>query len=101
MTTTADMMTLQQQTRQDIADSFNISSAMQSLSAGPVEAAKPYRISDLIPRSWDGSHGKSQFRNFTAELHLRMQAWSDQGERILVLNPLIKAHVLEKGQFVF
>ena len=27
---------------------------------------------------------KGQFRNFMAELHLWMQAWSHQGERILV-----------------
>ena len=70
MATTADLMTLQQQIRQEIADSLqrvreemhtaingrldaisSISSAMQRLSAGPAEAAKPYRISDLIPRS--------------------------------------------------
>ena len=62
----------------------NTSSAMQRLSAGPAERAKPYRISDLIPNSWDGSHEKGQFRNFMAELYLWMQALSDQGERILV-----------------
>ena len=44
----------------------------------------PYRISDLIPKSWDGSHDKVQFRNFMTELHMWMQAWLDQGERILV-----------------
>ena len=38
----------------------------------------------MIPKSWDGSHDKGQFRNFMAELHLWMQAWSDQGEPILV-----------------
>ena len=68
----------------DWMQSGSISSAMQRISAGPAEAAKPYRISDLIPKSWDGSHDKGQFRNFMAELHLWMQAWSDQGERILV-----------------
>ena len=96
-------MTLQQQIRQEIADSLqrvreemhtaiscrvgaisSISSAMQRLSAGLAETAKPHRISDLIPKSWDGSHEKGQFRNFMAELRLWMQAWSDQGERILV-----------------
>ena len=56
----------------------------RELSACPAETAKPYRVSDLIPKSWDGSHDKGQFRNFMAELHLWMQAWSDQGERILV-----------------
>ena len=81
-------MTLLQQIRQEMADSWqrvreemhtankgrldaiSISSAMQRLSAGPAETAKPHRISDLIPKSWDGSHDKGQFRNFTAELHL-------------------------------
>ena len=96
-------MTLQQQIRQEMSDSLqrvcgemhtaingrliaisSISSAMQRLSAGPAGACKPHRISDLIPKSWDGSHDKGQFRDFMAELHLWMQAWSDQGERILV-----------------
>ena len=62
----------------------SISSAMQRISAGPAEPAKPYRISDLIPKCWGGSHDKGQFRTFMAELHLWMQAWLDQGERILV-----------------
>ena len=62
----------------------SISSAMRRLSAGSAEAAKRYRISDLIPKSWDASHEKGQFRNFMAERHLWIQAWSDQGERILV-----------------
>ena len=103
MATTADLMTLQQQIRQVIADSLqrfrremqtatngrldaisSISSAMQRLSAGLAETAKPYTVSDLIPKSWDGSPDKGQFRNFMAELHLWMEAWSDQGERILV-----------------
>ena len=62
----------------------SISSAMQRLSAGPAGTAKPYKISDLIPKSWDGRHEKGQFRNFMVELHLWIQAWSDRGERILV-----------------
>ena len=62
----------------------SIFSAMQRISAGPADAAKRYRISDLIPKSWDGSHGKGPFRNFMVELHLWMQARSYQGERILV-----------------
>ena len=57
---------------------------MQTLSAGPAETAKLYRISDLIPKSWDGSPDKGQLRNFIAELHWWMQARSDQSERILV-----------------
>ena len=81
MATAADLLTLQQQVRQEIADSMqqvreemhtaingrldaisSISSAMQRLSAGSAETAKPYRISDLIPKSWDGSHEKGHFR---------------------------------------
>ena len=103
MATAADLVTLQQQIRQEIADSLqrvreemhtpingrldainSISSAMQRLSAGPAETAMPFRISDLIPKSWGGRHEKGQFRNFIAELHLWMQAWSDQGGRVLV-----------------
>ena len=91
MATTADLMTLQQQISQEMADSLqrvreevhtaingrlsaisSISNAMQRLSAGPAETAKPYRISDLIPKSWNGSHDNGQFRNFMAELHLWM-----------------------------
>ena len=49
-----------------------------------VETAKPHRISDLIPKSWDGSHDKGYLRNFMAELHLWMKTWSDKGEIILV-----------------
>ena len=74
-------------TRQSMTNSMQLAAppvAMQRISAGPAEAAKPYRISDLIRKSWDGSHDKGQFRNFLAELHLWMQAWSDQGERIVV-----------------
>ena len=41
-------------------------------------------LADLIPKSWDGSHDNGQFRNFMAEPHLWVQAWSDQGERMLV-----------------
>ena len=88
MATTADLMTLQQQIRRDMADSLkrvreemhtalngrldaisSISNTMQKLSAHPAETAKPHKISDLIPKSWDGSHYKGQFKNFMAELH--------------------------------
>ena len=54
---------------------------MQGLSAGPAETAKPYRIRDLTPKSCDDSHEKGQLKNFMAELHLWVQAWS---HRILV-----------------
>ena len=70
-------MTLQQQTRQEIADSLQ--RVREEIHAGFAETAKPYRISDLIPKSWDSSHEKGQFRNFMAELHVWMQARSDQG----------------------
>ena len=102
MATTADL-TLQQQIRPEIADSLqrvreeihtaingrlnainSVPIAMQRFSEGLSETAKSYRMWDLIPKSWDGSHDKGQFRNFMAELHLWMQAWSDQGVRILV-----------------
>ena len=49
-------------------DAINsISSAMQILSAGPAETAKPHRSSDLIPEGWDGNHDTGQFRNFMAD----------------------------------
>ena len=73
MATTADLMTLQQ-VREDMHTAINgtpvaigsISSAVQRISAGSTEPAKPYRISDSIPKNWDGSHEKDQFRNFMA-----------------------------------
>ena len=79
-------MTLQQQIRRKMEDFLqrvreemhtaingrldpisSISSAMQRLSAGLAETAKPYRISDLIPKSWDGNHDKRSVQ----ELHGR------------------------------
>ena len=88
MATAAELMTLQQEIRQEIADSLqrvreemhtatngrldatsSISSAVQGLSAGSAETDKPYS-SDLIPKSSDGSHEKGQFRNFMAEAAL-------------------------------
>ena len=56
----------------------SINTALQNWSAKPAES-KPYRISDLIPRNWEGSNEKGEFRSFRADLHLWMQAWSDQG----------------------
>ena len=66
--------------RMDMLNSIN--SALQSVSARPAES-KPNRISDLIPRNWDGSNEKGEFRSFMMDLHLWIQAWSDQGEQIL------------------
>ena len=102
MASTAKLAALQHQIRQELADSAqrireemhatingrvdamnSISSALQRISAGLAETAKPRKISDLIPKNWDGNNERGQFRNFMAELHLWMQAWSNQGERIL------------------
>ena len=64
--------------RMDMLNSIN--TALQNVSARPAES-KPYRISDLIPRNWEGSNEKGEFRSFMSDLHLWMQAWSDQGEQ--------------------
>ena len=103
MVTPADLVTFQQQLRQEVADVIqqlraemneainsrmdmmnNISAALQRLTANPAES-KPYRISDLIPRNWEGGNEKGEFRSFMSDLHLWMQAWSDQGERMLAM----------------
>ena len=103
MVTPADLVTLQQQLRQEIADVIqqlraevneaisgrmdmmnSISAALQRMTAKPAES-KPYRISDLIPRNWEGGNEKGEFRSFMSDLHLWMQAWSDQGEQMLAM----------------
>ena len=53
-----------------------INTTLKNSSARPAEN-KPYRIGDLIPRNWE------EFRSFMSELHLWMQAWSNQGEKML------------------
>ena len=58
------------------------STALQNVSARPAES-KPYRISDLVPRNWEGGNDKGEFRSFMSDLHLWMQAWSNQGEKML------------------
>ena len=66
--------------RIDMLNSIN--AALQNVSARSAES-KPYRISDLIPRNWEGSNEKGEFRSFMSDLHLVwMQAWSDQGQQI-------------------
>ena len=101
MATTSDLLTLQQQIRHKMADSLqrvreemhtainggldgisSISSAMEWLSAGPAKTAKPYRSSDLIPKSWDNDRASSgtSWQSCTCGMH----AWSDQDELILV-----------------
>ena len=67
--------------RMDMLNSIHI--ALQSVSTRP-SGSKPYRISDLIPRNWEGSNDKGQFRSFMSDMHLWMQAWSNQGEKMLV-----------------
>ena len=103
MVTPADLVTLQQQLRQEVADVIqqlraevneaisgrmdmmnSISAALQRMTAKPAES-KPYRISDLIPRNWEGGNEKGEFRSFMSDLHLWMQAWSDQGEQMLAM----------------
>ena len=101
MVTPADFATFQQQLRQEVADVIqqlraevseaisgrmdmlnNNNTALQNVSARPPEF-KPYRISDLIQRNWEGSTAKGEFRSFMSDLLLWMQAWSVQGEQIL------------------
>ena len=65
--------------RVDMLSSIN--TARQNVAAKPVDS-KPYRISDIIPRRWEGNE-KGEHRSFMSDLHLWMQAWSNQGEMIL------------------
>ena len=60
----------------------SITTALQNVAAQPTDS-KPCRISDLIPRCWAGSNEKGKFCCFMSGLHLWMQAWSNEGERIL------------------
>ena len=60
----------------------SINTALQNVAANPVDS-KLCRVSDLIPRSWEGNNEKVEFRSFMLDLHLWMQAWSNQGEMIL------------------
>ena len=65
-------------------DMFNsINTALQRVSAKRI-GSKPYRISDFTPRNFEGSNDKGEFRNFMSNLHLWMQAWTDEGETMLV-----------------
>ena len=66
--------------RMDMLNS--ISTAIQGMLAKP-NVFKPYKISDLIPRTWEGNNEKGEFRSFMSDLHFGMQAWSDHGERVL------------------
>ena len=76
MVTTADFAVFQQQLRQEMTDVVqqlrtemnetvngrmdmlnSINTALQSVSKKTTDS-KPYRISDLIPRNWEGSNEK-------------------------------------------
>ena len=102
MVTPAVFATFQQQLRQEVADMVtplraemneaisgrmdmmnSISTAHQKVSAKQTES-KPHRISDFIPRNWEGSNEKGEFRSFMSDLHLWMQTLSDHGEQMLV-----------------
>ena len=100
MVTTADFAAFQQQLRQEEADArqqlraemtgtihsrvdmlSSINTALQNIAAKPGDS-KPDRISDLIPRNWEGNNEKGEVRSFMSDLHLWMPAWSNQGEMI-------------------
>ena len=85
MVTTADFVVFQQQLRQEMTDVIqqlrtemnekvngrmdmlnSINTALQNVSARPPEN-KPYRISDLIPRNWEGNNEKGEFRSFIGQ----------------------------------
>ena len=59
-----------------------INTALQHVAANPGDS-KPFRVSDLIPWSWEGNNEKGDVRSFMSDLHLWMQAWSSQGDMIL------------------
>ena len=101
MVTPADFETFQQLLRQKVADVIqqlrvevneatsgrmdmmnSIITALQKVSAKPAEC-KPYMISDVIPRNWEGSIEKGEYRSFISDQHLWMQAWSKNGEQML------------------
>ena len=54
--------------------------SINAVSAKPL-GSKPYRISDFIPRHWEGSNEKG---SIMSDLHLWMQPRSNQGGNMLV-----------------
>ena len=97
MVTLADFAAFRQQLRQEVTDvmqqaraevndaiSGSINKALHHVSARPAEN-KPCRISDLIPRNWEGNNEQGEFRSFMSDLHLWMQAWSNEGEKMLAI----------------
>ena len=102
LVTTADFTAFQQILRQDVTDVIqqwivevdetvsgrmdmlsSINTTLQNMSAKPI-ASRPHRITDFLSRNWDGSNDKGRVRNFMSDLHFWMQAWSDEGETMLV-----------------
>ena len=88
MVITGDLVAFQQQLRQEVTDVIqqlrtemnetvsgridmlnSINTALQKVSSKPL-VSEPYRISDLIPRNWEGSNAKGQLRHFVSGLHL-------------------------------
>ena len=53
--------------RMDMLNSIN--TALQNVLARPAET-KPYRISDLVPRNWEGNNEKGELRSFYVRLAL-------------------------------
>ena len=89
MVTTAIFTAFQQQLRQEMTDVIqqlemnetvsgrmdmlnSINAALQNVSAKSI-ASKPYRISDLIPRNWEGSNDKGWSGSTIARLQLIVQ----------------------------
>ena len=50
-------------------DQFHsVATATQNMSTSAPSSAKPYRYEDLIPRNWEGSVEKGEFRNYRTTL---------------------------------
>ena len=50
-------------------DQFHsVATATQNMSTSAPSSAKPYRFEDLIPRNWEGSVEKGEFRNYRTTL---------------------------------
>ena len=98
MITTSDFAAFHQQLRQEVADVIQqvrvevtgtINSRVDMLNS--INAALPtvttkrndskaHRISDIIPRSWEGSNEKEEFRRFMPDLDMWTEAWSNEGK---------------------
>ena len=75
----ADVM---QQLRAEVNES--ISGRMDMLNSINTAPQKQYRISDFLPRNWERRQRKGEIRSLMSDLHLWMQTWSNQGEKMLV-----------------